>query len=240
MKSVLISIRPEWVEKIVKGEKTIEVRKTVPKWVPFKAYIYCTKDKPYLYGDMPIKEFYLDNGGYKGGECNGIKLCNGKVIGEFICDKIEDFYCASVPYLKENNLGYGQFVDNGVYKVNGWNEGIVFERNDRYIETMINNDDLKEMCLSAQELFDYIGVGKHLYAWHISDLKIYDKPKELSEFTSPRVCGNYKDLPAYIHVGCNICEYSYTINCMIKCRIDGRKPLTRPPQSYMFVEEVEE
>lgn len=45
MKSVLISIRPKWVEKIASGKKTIEVRKSAPKEVPFKAYIYCTKDK---------------------------------------------------------------------------------------------------------------------------------------------------------------------------------------------------
>lgn len=43
MKSVLIAIRPKWVEKITSGEKTIEVRKTAPKEVPFKAYIYCCK-----------------------------------------------------------------------------------------------------------------------------------------------------------------------------------------------------
>lgn len=233
MKCVMLSIRPKWVEKIASGKKTIEVRKSAPKEVPFKAYIYCTKDKPYLYGDMPIKEFYLDNGGYKGGECNGIKLCNGKVIGEFICDKIEDFYCACVSYLKENNLGYGQFVDNGVYKVNGWHEGIVFERNDRYIETMLNNDDLKEMCLSAQELFDYIGVGKHLYAWHISDLKIYDKPKESSEFYTISKSGS--DC-------CFGCLWNATPLDEMPCRTckRERKYLYRPPQSYMYVEELGE
>lgn len=52
MKSVLISIRPEWVEKIVNGEKTIEVRKSAPKELPFKAYIYCTKDRKNL---LPIE-----------------------------------------------------------------------------------------------------------------------------------------------------------------------------------------
>ena len=30
MKKILISIRPKWVEKIVNGEKTIEVRKFAP------------------------------------------------------------------------------------------------------------------------------------------------------------------------------------------------------------------
>lgn len=207
MKSVLISIRPKWVEKIASGKKTIEVRKTAPKEVPFKACVYVTKDKPYLYGDMPIKEFYLDNGEYKGGECNGIKLCNGKVIGEFICDKVYN-----IEYLPKE-----------------------YEGNPSLFPEFICNNS----CLSFEQIMEYKN-GKMLYGWHISDLKIYDKPKELSEFTSPRVCGNYKDLPAYIHVGCNICEYSYTINCMIKCRIDGRKPLTRPPQSYMYVEEVEQ
>lgn len=40
-KAVLISIRPEWCEKIISGEKTIEVRKTRPKMdTPFKCYIY--------------------------------------------------------------------------------------------------------------------------------------------------------------------------------------------------------
>lgn len=42
-KAVLISIRPEWVEKIARGEKTLELRKTEPKLeTPFKVYIYCT------------------------------------------------------------------------------------------------------------------------------------------------------------------------------------------------------
>ena len=45
-KSVMISIRPKWCEKIVNGEKTIEVRKTRPKLnTPFRVYIYCTLPK---------------------------------------------------------------------------------------------------------------------------------------------------------------------------------------------------
>lgn len=44
MNSYIVSIRPEWVKKIVNREKTFEVRKSAPKDVPFKAYIYVTKD----------------------------------------------------------------------------------------------------------------------------------------------------------------------------------------------------
>ena len=61
MKSILISIRPKWVEKIARGEKTIEVRRTAPKGIPFKAYIYCTKDKTYLYRVDDDNNFELTN-----------------------------------------------------------------------------------------------------------------------------------------------------------------------------------
>ena len=60
-KAVLISIKPEWTEKIVQGKKTIEVRRTAPKEVPFKAYIYCTKDKTYLYRVDDDNNFELTN-----------------------------------------------------------------------------------------------------------------------------------------------------------------------------------
>lgn len=67
-KAVLISIRPEWVEKIANYEKTIEIHKTKPDLeTPFKCYIYCTNKRPFLvWGDV----------------------FNGRVAGEFICDRI--------------------------------------------------------------------------------------------------------------------------------------------------------
>lgn len=235
MKSVLISIKPQWCEKIASGRKTIEVRKSAPKETPFKCYIYATKPKKfYKCGAISTSDelLWLANGkveigdGFKfwadGDDYQGL---NGRVIGEFICDKVDKFYCVSVPYQKENNLGYGQFIDNGVYKVNNWHEGIAFERNDNYIDSMLNNNDLKKMCLTAQELFDYIGVGKHLYGWHISDLKIYDKPKKLNEFNRPcsyaGLCFSC-DRAKFTSKGDRVCE----------------SLITRPPQSYMFVEEI--
>ena len=78
-KAVLISIRPKWVEKIANGAKTIEVRKTRPKLeTPFKAYIYCTM--PDAKDPHNILELHGADG----------KICktNGKVVGEFTCDRI--------------------------------------------------------------------------------------------------------------------------------------------------------
>ena len=47
--------------------------------------------------------------------------------------------------------------------------------------------DLEEMCLTLEELNAYGTRGKLLYGWHISDLVIYEKPRELSEFRSYNV-----------------------------------------------------
>ena len=82
-KAVLISIRPKWVEKIANGEKTIEVRKTRPKLAtPFKCYIYCTMDHPYI----SVSCGELDKLNYR---TNTVGRCNGKVIGEFTCGRID-------------------------------------------------------------------------------------------------------------------------------------------------------
>ena len=50
---------------------------------------------------------------------------------------------------------------------------------------LLSQEVYREMCLTKEQLDKYGGL-KTLYGWHISDLKIYDKPKELGEF------GNYK------------------------------------------------
>lgn len=79
MKSVLISIRPEWCEKIASGEKSIEVRKTRPKIdPPFKCYIYMTEG----YASYPVSNNMICHNA--GGRC---------VIGEFVCKKIQRFDC---------------------------------------------------------------------------------------------------------------------------------------------------
>ena len=202
MKSVMLSTRPQWCEKICHKigkdengkpiyEKRIEVRKSAPKEVPFKAYIYVTKDKPYLYGDMPIKEFYLNNGEYKGGECNGRKLCNGKVIGEFICDKV---------YLIKN-------------------QGSMFSVANE--EESVTNEIARQSCLDYYDMVAYLG-NKDGYGWHISDLKIYDKLKELSEFRKPFI--------DYV---------SPKESKMVNPKIGISEYVTCPPQSWCYVEELE-
>lgn len=193
MKAVLISIRPEWCDKIASGEKTIEIRKNKPNIeLPFKCYIYETKAINHqkiivdLDGELPTT--------YARGR--------GKVIGEFICDRIE--------YLDMDSAGVG-FWENGEFiylKDIGWNA-----------------------CLTRKEFIEYSN-GKKLYGWHISELKIYDKPKKLNDFYN------------YCYSGCDKCEfrswdYSYAGECKeIVCTVSNKKPLARPPQSWCYVEGV--
>lgn len=88
-KAVLISIQPEWSVLIARGTKTIEIRKTVPRLEPpFKCYIYSTKFK---YGEI------LSFPPWK----------TGKVIGEFICDKIT----MSTPGYKNHVATYWELLD---------------------------------------------------------------------------------------------------------------------------------
>lgn len=161
-KAVMLSIHPKWVEKIVNGEKTIEVRKTRPKLqTPFKCYIYCTMDHPYI----SVSCGELDKLNYR---TNTICRCNGKAIGEFTCDRI--------------------------YELAPLNHA--------------PDDVEKQAYLTREEIVNYLkGTG---YGWHISDLLIYDEPRELTEFRKP-------EFPTGLRLE----------DDRIKC----------PPQSWCYVEE---
>lgn len=89
-------------------------------------------------------------------------------------------------------------------------------------------------CLTDKEIMDYLGNGNQGYGWHISNLVIYDEPKELSKFYT--WCPEYER--EYITSKCTKCRY-YLINefdgCF-ECACEGEKLLTRPPQSWCYVE----
>lgn len=208
MKAVLMSIKPKWCEKIFNGEKTIEVRKTAPKEVPFKVYIYETKA-----GFIEAVR----------GTCPKCAFSRGKVIGSFVCDKVDKFGCKCIPR-HGIAFGYEHFTNDGVYLIDRKDtDYVVFERQDRYIDTMLKNADLAAMCLTSQELFEYAGgFRESLRGWHITEPKLYDTPKELEVFWSVR-CTNKKG-------DCEKCEVKPA--CI--------NNITRPPQSWCYVEEIEE
>lgn len=80
-KAVLISIRPEWVAKIIGGVKTTEVRRDRPKLEPpFKCYIYCTM--PNTHDPHKLLEIHSPDGKIHRG--------NGNIVGEFTCTGIHN------------------------------------------------------------------------------------------------------------------------------------------------------
>lgn len=188
MKAVMISVPPKQCENILNGSQTILPKKTTPNLqVPFKCYIYCTKE-----GHILLKRQF-------GNEVDVIQktdidvynrsyVCNSKVIGEFICNEIEDSVC--------DMIGYYNFIGNS--------------------------------CSSVEELWQY-GQGVPLYGWHISDIKIYNKPKELSEFLMP--CKIKKHIDDY---SCLQCDYLVDSDFGGYCG----NVVVRPPQSWCYVEEI--
>lgn len=104
MKSVMLSIRPKWCEKIIKGQKTIEVRRTRPKLqTPFKVFIYCTKGGKTL--NIPIsQERLIADVAVNGMKCMNCPIGNGKVIGEFICKETFPIYVYPDKAIKYWNL----------------------------------------------------------------------------------------------------------------------------------------
>lgn len=96
---------------------------------------------------------------------------------------------------------------------------------DNLIALYFNNPS-NETCLTDLEMRKYAN-GKPLYLWHISALKIYDKPKELSEFY--KSCGTQN---------CRACQFWFNNGEYAACETRPMRQLKCPPQSWCYVEEV--
>ena len=181
MKSIIASVSSYLCEKIVSGDCKILVKKTVPKEVPFKVYIYCTKEKPFIqkirFGDISISHTQISK-----------NLYNDKIIGEFVCyciDRVEIVTSITADYIQVNGKR--------------------------------TSTTTKDSCLSFDELQKYTN-GKPVYGQHISDLRIYDEPKYLSEFRTPKNPHRIGNSHSWI--------------------LDGYKQIKQPPTSWQYVEEI--
>lgn len=83
MKAIIQAYNPEEVKRIACGEQTIKVCKTAPKETPFRVYIYMTATKE----RCRFWEYITAYQNNKGDILNGSQ----KVIGEFICDRVEKY-----------------------------------------------------------------------------------------------------------------------------------------------------
>ena len=181
MKSVLISIKPKWCELIANGKKTIELRKTSPKLeTPFKCYIYQTR--------KPVSFYYNER--------------SGKVIGEFVCDRI-------FPIMVTYSDPAGK----------------------------ISLREFPFICLNDKQIIDYLGNGKKGYGWHISDLVIYDKPRELSEFRTICKYRNADGSCRYREIECDCVKFDFNPDWSVNFA-ECLNFMYRPPQSWHYAEEL--
>ena len=141
---------------------------------------------------------------------NKDNFLNGKVIGEFICRDIEPI------------TPYGCLSTHYATP-----------------RTCKTNLIIKSGLYPESKLIDYLGYNKG-FAWHIFDLVIYDKPKELSEFSKysdfvkdKRPCESCELNVFDYNENMEVCEYSFDGEDCPKLK------LTRPPQSWCYVEEIE-
>lgn len=207
--AVLLSVRPKWCELIASGKKTIEVRKTKPKIKPpFKCYIYCTKPKmitKYVFKPEDYPEYMRPE--------------------KPVFCKVPD---GSSPYCS---------VVNGNGKVIGEFEcDVIFTMSITYSDptSRIALKEFPYTCLTDQQIIDYLGNGNQGYGWHISNLVIYDKPKEIRDFCYPtekycekEMCGG---CPKDQVMGL---DGDYSFDC------EWQRPIKRPPQSWCYVQDLE-
>jgi len=162
-KSIIISIKPEWVAKILNGEKTIEIRKNAPKCdLPIDVYIYATKRQNLVlgdnfYGDW-VTEYTITRGWSKENVEKIWGNLSGKVVAKFTLKSVDSLYFDTQKNKSEMTP----------------------------IEECIIGNIERHSCLSQDEIEAYAkpfsNSIKICYAWHISDLEIFDEPKPLSEF----------------------------------------------------------
>lgn len=207
-RAIMKSVHPDLCETIAIGKCTILLSKTRPKIdAPFKCYIYATNRGRPLVYAEPTA-YHTEPILHRTYGWN--RKMADKIFGIWNSKVIGEFVCDWIAEINPH-CDIKDYVNQYIFG---------------YPAILCEND-----CLSFEEMKSYLGNNKG-YAWHISDLKIYYEPKELWEFSS---------------YGCKIvgdCCINYDCpNCIDNgwmqppdCKIDGCY-LTRPPQSWCYVEE---
>ena len=188
MKAVLMSIKPYWVFLIIAKAMgwNIDKEKTVEVR---KSY---PKDESWnkvvkIYCSKDKKSFAKIPKEYQ----PLMKPLLGKVPGQFVCGGIYNY--TADPFISKHIKKQCEISDE---------------------------DMVKQSCLSLNELYHYESHPEThnwgLFGWHISNLKTYDKPKELSEFINNSSVLTFNDNGKLVYSGMN-----------------------RPPQSWCYVEDME-
>lgn len=168
IKAIMISDKPRYCAKIMNGEKTIEVRRNkalasaIQKLIGENGYadiyVYCTKELTRLYGEQsPFIENHLNY--FADDFSEGFDSNNTGFLNGKVIFKFRCYKVEEIKYDEKSLACYTECMN--------------------YIKLQLRS------CLDLEEIHLYLK-GKKSYAIHISDLEIFDKPKELCEFESTK------------------------------------------------------
>lgn len=129
----------------------------------------------------------------------GVQKMDSRVIGEFTCDKIDKL------------VHVGTMMDINILTWDGW-----YKPADALLQAA---------CLTEAQAKKYLKGGDG-YGWHISDLKIYDKPVKLKDFWAIQPCTHRGD--------CCTCRRWDAEKLICRGEAFG---IERPPQSWCYVED---
>lgn len=140
-------------------------------------------------------------------------ICNGKSASIINAKDVGGCYLG-------NGKVIGEFVCDEIFPIRVFENGTIQDY-------MFHGAE--KSCVPYDDIANYIGNDCIGYGWRISDLEIYDNPRELSEF------GRGCDAENIGEIRCRDCKklVSFDDCCEIMC-----KPLNRPPQSWCYVEEL--
>ncbi len=206
MKSVIISIKPYWVFLII--AKTMGWNIAKEKTVEVRKT--CPKDDEWnkigkIYCTKDKQSFNCIPKEYQ----PFMQKFLGKVIGEFVCNEIT----------RIARCGY----DNERIELNIVDQNLTIKKLDEVF--------LSRCQLSYSDIEKYANGGE-VYAWHISDLVLYDEPKDIGEFYKVGML-SYDDWLYGIYNGNGGARSSYE-------SYKNAFKLSKAPQSWCYVEEVKE
>lgn len=201
MKSILLPIHPDILVNILNDGADTLIRKLFPKDYVGWVYIYCTsghQENKCLYKTSSVDwegKPYYDTDCYQALE--------GNIDQDIILNSkvVARFWCDKVEEI--------DFVDRWDWEYE--------------TETLCEADLLDESCLTKEELHEYLN-EKLGYAIHISKLEVFDKPRELKEFS----------IPIKINKWTKLIDFNdYMLKGVVNKHI---KPLAKAPSNYCYIE----
>lgn len=178
---LMVPVSPWDLENILLGRKTIMLTKKDPSKIFSTVYLYQTRDPHYKYQTF-----------------QNLKPLQGKVVGQVTCEyttKYEgEFWDDSDVYEAVTRYIPSEDPEDEDYPFLMWSN----EQDGTYEDSLF----AQKTCTTYKQLKKWLGIGlNEFYGLVINTPILYDKPRNLCEFSRPCICPKMSYCPA--------CKYGY-------------------------------